>query len=189
MHVRHGSGYLLLRSRNVGHLREANEELYCLNLTSGRTHIPIEISEQLMQLRGIVQIPCVRLTLHPDDGRHSILSARKSLPGRDLGDQAQVRCGSFGESSDRCGAATGGRPNSRAGKPSQFEERPIERCDAWCVNVPNLHINGRCAVGQRDQFVHGAARNYAACEHEANVLLCRDGEISRPSIHRAGPET
>src|ERR1700745_609312 len=30
--VRHSTGYLLLRCRNVGHIREADEELYCLNL-------------------------------------------------------------------------------------------------------------------------------------------------------------
>jgi hypothetical protein len=64
-----------LRSRNVAHLREANEKLYCLNLTCGRAHIRIEINEQLLQLRGIVQIPCVGFTLDPDDRRHPIVPA------------------------------------------------------------------------------------------------------------------
>jgi hypothetical protein len=46
VHVRHGSGYLLLRFGNVGHLREANEELHCLSLACGCAHVCIEINDQ-----------------------------------------------------------------------------------------------------------------------------------------------
>jgi len=62
-------------------------------------------------------------------------------------------------------------------------------CDPWRVNVPSTHFDRRCAVGERDQGIQGTARNHTACEHQANVLLRREGEIGRPFIHGTRAKT